>query len=255
MRALRVLVIVAVILGGLFVLADRVAVGFAENEAADRLRASEGLDSTPDVSINGFPFLTQLASGKLDDVEIGIKDLEASTTGNGNGNGDDSGADSIRIAQLSAHLRGVTFSGDYSSATADTASGTALISYDELLKAAQVQPVQVLPGLTAKVTRLSDGGDGRIKLDVELTGSLFGNEINEQVSVLSSVKVDGDTVKVDAITLPDLPFSIGEDGLREITDFGQRIDGLPDGINLDKVRAAQDGVEISVTGSDVKLAG
>lgn len=252
MRALRVLVVVAVILGGLFVLADRVAVGFAENEAADRLRASEGLDSTPDVSINGFPFLTQLASGKLDDVGIGIKDLEASTTGSGNG--DDSGADSIRIAQLSAHLRGVTFSGDYSSATADTASGTALISYDELLKAAQVEPVQVMPGLTAKVTRLSDGGDGRIKLDVELAGSLFGNEVNEQVSVLSSVKVDGDTVKVDAITLPDLPFSIAEDGLREITDFGQRIDGLPDGIKLDKVRAAEDGVEISVTGSDVKLA-
>ncbi|MER5183632.1 DUF2993 domain-containing protein [Streptomyces sp. NPDC002896] len=255
MRALRVLVIIAVILGGLFVLADRVAVAFAENEAADRLRASEGLDSTPDVSINGFPFLTQLASGKLDDVEIGIKNFEASTTGSGNGNGNDSGADTIRIAKLSAHMRGVTFSGDYSSATADTASGTALISYDELLKAAQVEPVQVMPGLTAKVTRLSDGGNGRIKVGIELTGSLLGKKVTESVSVLSSVKVDGDSVKVDATTLPNLPFSVAEDRVREITDFEQKIDGLPGGIKLDKVQAAGDGVEISVTGSDVKLAG
>ncbi|MGW1026174.1 LmeA family phospholipid-binding protein [Streptomyces sp. NPDC002577] len=253
MRALRVLLIIAVVLGGLFVVADRVAVGFAENEAAKRIRTSEGLDSTPDVSINGFPFLTQLASGKLDDVEIGMKDFDASTTGSGNGNG--SGTDSIRIAKLSAHMRGVTFSGDYSSATADTASGTALISYDELLKAAQVEPVQVIPGLTAKVTRLSDGGNGRIKVGIELTGSLLGEKVSQSVSVLGSVKVDGDTVKVGAITLPNLPFSVAEDSLREITDFAQKIDGLPSGIKLDTVRAAEDGVEISVSGSDVKLTG
>lgn len=55
MRALRIFLIVAVILGGLFVIADRVAVGFAEDEAADRIRTTEGLASTPDVSIEGFP--------------------------------------------------------------------------------------------------------------------------------------------------------------------------------------------------------
>ncbi|MBA2947299.1 LmeA family phospholipid-binding protein [Streptomyces himalayensis] len=253
MRALRVLVILAVILGGLFVIADRVAVGFAEDEAANRLRTSEGLDSTPDVSINGFPFLTQLTSGEFDDVEIGIKDFEAST-GSG-GNGGDSGADSIRIAELNARLRGVVFSGDYSSATADSASGTALISYDELLKAAQVEPVQVIPGLTAKVTGLSDGGNGKIKVGIELTGSLLGNDVSERLSVLSSVKVDGDTVSVDADVLPDLPFSVAEESVRQIADFTQTIDGLPAGIKLDKVQAAEGGVEISVTGSDVKLAG
>ena len=68
MRALRILVIVAVILGGLFVIADRVAVGFAEDEAAEQLKTSEGLAKTPDVSIKGFPFLTQVASGELDEV-------------------------------------------------------------------------------------------------------------------------------------------------------------------------------------------
>lgn len=60
MRALRILLIVVVVLGGLFVLADRLAVHFAEGEAADKLRTSENLASTPDVSIKGFPFLTQV---------------------------------------------------------------------------------------------------------------------------------------------------------------------------------------------------
>ena len=36
------------------------------------------------MSIKGFPFLTQVASGELDDVEVGIKDYEANTgTGTG----------------------------------------------------------------------------------------------------------------------------------------------------------------------------
>ena len=83
MRALRILLIVVVILGGLFVLADRVALHFAQNEAADKLRTTENLASTPDVAIKGFPFLTQVASGELDDVEIGIKDYEADTGSGG----------------------------------------------------------------------------------------------------------------------------------------------------------------------------
>lgn len=57
-RSVRILLIVLVILGGLFVGADRLAVGFAEDEAAEKLRTSEGLSETPDVSIKGFPFLT-----------------------------------------------------------------------------------------------------------------------------------------------------------------------------------------------------
>jgi hypothetical protein len=37
MRALRILLIVVVVLGGLFVIDDRVAVHFAEGEVADKL--------------------------------------------------------------------------------------------------------------------------------------------------------------------------------------------------------------------------
>ncbi|MFE6335488.1 DUF2993 domain-containing protein [Streptomyces sp. NPDC057806] len=241
MRALRILLIVVVVLGGLFVLADRLAVGFAEDEVAEKLKDTENLATTPDVSINGFPFLTQVAGGELDDVEVGIADYEAAA-----GTGE-----TIRIDDLQAHMRGVRFSGDYSSATAATANGTASISYDELLKAAEAEPRQIFPGATAEVVGLSDGGNGKIKVDVKVEAA----GLARTYPVLSTVTVDGDIVKVHADNLPNLVVEVAEGEVRSITDFEQRIDGLPGGIRLDKVEAAKNGVEITVQGSNVRLAG
>ncbi|MFI7504299.1 DUF2993 domain-containing protein [Streptomyces sp. NPDC049687] len=245
MRALRILLIVVVILGGLFVLADRLAVHFAEGEAADKLRTSEGLAETPDVSIKGFPFLTQVVGGSLDDVEVGIKDYEAATGTNGR---------TIRIDDLQADMKGVEFSGDYSSATAATASGTATVAYDELLKTAKSEPTQVAPGVTARVIGLSDGGNGKIKVTVEAT--VFGKTLPQPVSVLSTVTAEGDTVRVHADSLPSFGgVTAAENEVRSITDFEQKIDDLPGGIQLDKVEAGKSGVEITVKGSNVRLAG
>ncbi|MEU6103765.1 LmeA family phospholipid-binding protein [Streptomyces flaveolus] len=245
MRALRILLVVVVILGGLFVIADRIAVNFAEDQAADKLRTTENLASTPDVSINGFPFLTQLAGGELDEVEVGIHDYEA-TTGDG--------AEKIRIDDLRADMRGVRFSGDFSSATAATATGTATIGYDELMKATKSEPTDIGPGITAKVVGLSDGGNGKIKVSLQAT--ILGVELPEPVDVLSSVKVKDDDVEVVADGLPTIGGKqFAESRIRAITDFQQTIDELPGGIELDKVEAARNGVEITVKGSDVKLAG
>lgn len=244
MRALRILLIVAVILGGLFVIADRVAVGFAEDEAAQQLKTSEGLSDTPDVSIKGFPFLTQVASGELDDVEVGIKNYEAKATGTGDA------VDTIRIADLKAKMSGVSFSSDFSSATAATATGTATIAYDELLKAAKSEPTDVGLGFTARVVGLSDGGNGKIKVAVEVDPPALEPRT---VSVLSTVSVKDDKVEVQADSLPDL--GLAEETVRRITDFQQAIDDLPGDIKLDKVEAAPDGVEISVKGSNLSLAG
>ncbi|MGY3202595.1 LmeA family phospholipid-binding protein [Streptomyces sp. TE5632] len=246
MRALRILLVVVVILGGIFVIVDRVAVNFAEGEVADRLKSTENLAATPDVSIKGFPFLTQVAGGTLDEVQIGIEGYEAAT-------GD--GAKNIRIADLRADMEGVEFSSDFSSATAAAATGSATVAYDELLKTAKSEPTQVAPGVTAGVVGLSDGGNGKIKVTVEAT--VLGTKLPEPVSVLSSVTVvDGDTVRVQADGLPKFGgVEIAETRVRAITDFEQKINGLPGGIKLDKVEAAEGGVHITVKGSDVRLAG
>lgn len=244
-RALRILLIVVVVLGGLFTIADRVAVYFAESEAADKLKSTENLAETPDVSINGFPFLTQLADGSLDDVEVGIKNYQATT-------GKD--AETIRIDDLKAHMEGVKFSGDYSSATAANATGTATIAYDELLRAAHAQTTQIAPGVTAKMVGLSDGGNGKLKVALDVT--VLGAKLPKPVSVLSTVSVQGDRMKVHADGLPTIGgvADLAEDRVRRSTDFQQAINELPGGIKLDKVEAAEDGVEITVKGTNVELA-
>lgn len=251
MRALRVILILSVLLGGLFVLVDRLALNFAESEVADRLRTSEGLDETPDVSIKGFPFLTQLAGGELDDIEVGIKDYEASTGGDG-------GTGTVRIDGLKANMKGVAISSDFSSATAGTASGTAAITYAELLKTAQTEPTEITSGVTAKVVGLSDGGDGKIKVDVDVDvdATVYGTELSEQVSVLGKITAEGDTIRVRAESIPSIEgVNLTDSQIREITDFEQKIDGLPGGIKLDGARTGKKGVDLTMRGSNVSLAG
>ncbi|MGW6479367.1 LmeA family phospholipid-binding protein [Streptomyces sp. NPDC055059] len=242
MRALRILLIVVVILGGLFVIADRVAVNYAEGEAADRVRTSEGLASTPDVSIKGFPFLTQAASGTLDDVEIGIKDYDAK-----------SGGESIRIADLNAEMHGVEFNSSFSSATAESATGTARISYAELLKAVRKQDAaQVAPGVTAQIDGLSYGGGDKVKVGITVHTPV----VTLHPTVLSSIKVTDGKVSARADSLPKVgALELAEGRIRAVTDFQQAIDDLPAGIELDRVEAVKDGVEISVKGSKLDLVG
>lgn len=247
-RSVRILLIVLVVLGGLFVGADRLVVGLAEDEVAEKLRTSEGLSETPDVSIKGFPFLTQVVGGTLDDVEIGIENYDAA-----------SGSDKIRIADLTARMQGVEFSGDYSSATADKATGTARISYDELLEQAQGEPVELPLGATGKVVGLSDGGGNKIKVEVEV--SKGGAKLPKPVHVLSSVRVEGDTIKVNADEIPKkfevmgVSIPLPEGMVRDVTDFEEKVSGLPGGIKIDGVEPARDGVDISVRGTNVRLAG
>ncbi|MFJ3671932.1 DUF2993 domain-containing protein [Streptomyces sp. NPDC090106] len=231
MRALRILLIVVVVLGGLFVIADRVAVYFAEGEVADKLQSREGLASAPDVSIKGFPFLTQVAAGTLDETEIDIKDYEADTGTEGG---------KIRIDGIDAVFRSVTFSGDYSSATAATASGTATISYAELLDAIKDDPVDLPLGIDGKVTSLAYGGNGKYKATVEAAGL--------SVPVVGSVTVTDDTVKLHVDAVDKL-------GGQALDISRVKIGALPGGVKLDKVVAAENGVEITVKGSNVPLAG
>ncbi|GHJ34394.1 DUF2993 domain-containing protein [Streptomyces sp. TS71-3] len=256
MRALRILLILVVVLGGLFTAVDRLGVHFAEGKVGDQLRSSENLSEQPDVSIGGFPFLTQVAAGKLDDVDIKIANYAASTDGVvGGGGSTGKNPGTVNIQDLDARMQGVSFSlSDPSSATADSATGSARISYDELLKAAQVEPVEVAPGAKAKVIRLSDGGGGKLKVTVEAT--LLGHKLPDPITVTSTMRVDGDVVKVHADTLPSFgSLSAPESRARQITDFEQAITGLPAGIKIDTVEAAPDGVHITVKGSHVRLAG
>ncbi|MGW2842585.1 LmeA family phospholipid-binding protein [Streptomyces sp. NPDC001493] len=229
MRALRILLIVVVVLGGLFVAVDRLAVHFAENEAADRVEFTGATATSTDVSIHGFPFLTQIVGRDLDRVDITLKGIEAGTNG-----------DTIRISELRAELDRVAIGEGYTSARAGLVKGTALVSYADLSDAAE-------DGVTVQY---ADNG----KVKVTGTVQVLGKDLTR--SVVSSVTlVDGRTVRVRADAVPgeDIP---GLEGLvRSRTDFERTVGGLPNGVVLKKVEALPEGLEISVEATDIALAG
>lgn len=107
MRALRILLVVVVVLAGVFIAVDRAAVYFAESEAADRVVVQGARIGSTDVSIKGFPFLTQVAGSELDEVDVKVTGIETSAGGR-----------TLRISRMNAELRQVRLTDGFSGATA-----------------------------------------------------------------------------------------------------------------------------------------
>lgn len=230
MRALRMLLVIAVVLGGLFVVADRVAVNMAESEAADRIKVQEGTADSTDVSIKGFPFLTQAMSKQFDEVEIKLTGIETRAAGR-----------PVRIEEMTADLFDVRVGEGYANAEAARAEGTARIIYEDLTRAAD-------DGVT-----VAYGQNGKVKVTGSVTLPLFGKITRSVVSTVSIV--DGDTIRVRADRVPGEGIPGLEGEIRKKTDFDRKLGGLPAGLTLQKVEATPDGVVITVTGKDVELAG
>ncbi|MGQ4485339.1 DUF2993 domain-containing protein [Streptomyces sp. 372A] len=229
MRALRIWVIVLVILAALFVAADRVAVNIAESQAEDRVKVPGAEIGSTDISIKGFPFLTQVAGSELDEVDVRITGIETHAAGR-----------TLRISTMNAELRDVRLTDGFSGATAARATGTAVISYEDLTKAA------------SDGVAVAYGGKGKVK--VTGTVSPLGHPISR--SVLSTVTlVDGHTVRVHADKVPGEGIPGLEKLVREKTDFEREVGGLPNGLKLERIQPTADGLEISVTGTEVRLAG
>ncbi|WP_310729367.1 DUF2993 domain-containing protein [Streptomyces sp. N2A] len=233
MRALRVLLVLVVIFGGLFVAADRVAVNLVEDKAAEKIRSSQGLDKTPDVTIKGFPFLTQVLGRDLQEVDAELGGIEARADGH-----------ALRIDKLSAQFHDVALTSDYMSIeSAATATGNARISYADLTKAA---------GGGVKITY---GGEKNGRSQVKISPNL---PLLSSLDVTGSISiVHGNTVRLRADGLPGMCRVLPgcESKVRAQTDHDWKLDQLPGNLKLDKVATLADGLSISASGTDVKLPG
>ncbi|GHH46306.1 LmeA family phospholipid-binding protein [Streptomyces candidus] len=231
MRALRILLILGVVLGGIFVAVDRLAVNYAESEVATKVRASQGLSTEPQIDIKGFPFLTQVLAKELDRVDVTMDGLQTEAEGR-----------SLTVGKINAELYDVILTNNFSSATATRAAGTAVISYDDLTRAAGDKDV-----------KLAYGGNGKVK--VTGTASVLGREITQSVLSSVSLKDGGRVVAVRADSVPGQGIPGLEGMIRKKIDFERPIGGLPNGLKLDKITPVETGMEVAVTGANVELAG
>src|SRR3954453_5389351 len=120
---MRRAVIVVIVILGLLVVADRVALAAAEHVVAGRIQDDQGLSDRPDVTIHGFPFLTQALAGRYDEVTVHVRGLRDRT---------------VPVAKLTVDLHGVhvplgaVTSGHLSRVRGGRAAAKVLLSYDDV---------------------------------------------------------------------------------------------------------------------------
>jgi LmeA-like phospholipid-binding len=187
------LLVTLVVLAVLFAVGDQVARAYAQNMIASRIESSSGLAQKPSVTIQGFPFLTQLAAHDLRVVDVSASNVQAGK---------------VDITSIKATATGVHLNAGFSSAKVDQINGTALISFASLENALGVQGVATIsadPADGPNAVKLSAGIVGTITGKVEVTGP---NQVTVQMGSLSGLaSLLGGTAPIptQTIQIPKLP--------------------------------------------------
>jgi LmeA-like phospholipid-binding len=211
-RGLTITAVVVLVLLILAVVADRVAAGIAENEAASQIK-SAGFPVKPKVNIEGFPFLTQLAARDFHKVDISASNVKEGP---------------LTIASVNATGQGVHLTSSFNGATVDQINGTALVTFAGLSSAA---------GLGDGIT-LSNGGNNELKANIDL-GFISGTAL-AQVTRASSHQIE-----VKIVNAGPIPLS----ALGNASDFKISLPSLPAGMTIQSVSVTAQGVLISISGS------
>jgi hypothetical protein len=229
---MRRLITTVVVLVALFVLVDRVSVSYAEHRVATTLRDTEHLESTPSVTIHGFPFLTQLARGHFGDVEVVVNNFRRGAA--------------IDVDRIDVHLRGATVSlsdalaGGATRVPVDRVDGTVTVSYASLS--------QVHPGLT-----FAYAGGGRVRVTGAVT--VLGHRIQASGTGRMVLVSHGLSVVIDDVTGAGSAATAAINAAaRRALGVSTALSTLPFHFTLSSVRATSAGIEISGTARDVTLS-
>lgn len=218
--ALITVVVILVIL----VVGDRVANAYTENQMASQFQSSVGLSGKPHVTIQGFPFLTQLIGRDFHTVNI--------TATNETITAQSAGSGLLEIASLNATLHGMHIHG-FNSATVDQFNATALITLTALGN---------VGGIPQGITLTPDGAD-KVKATVSI-GPLSDTAV-AQVTQTSPTQI-----RVHVIDAGGIP----SDVLGSLTDFSVNLPKLPAGVTIQSISVTQQGLQITITGQNTQLS-
>ena len=225
-RGPLIALITVIVLLVLLVVSDRVANAYAENQMASQFQSSLGLSGKPHVTIQGFPFWTQLIAHDFNQVDI--------TASNETINSVNAGGGALEIASLNATLHGLHFQGFSSnSATVDQFNATALITFTALGN---------VGGIPQGVT-LTPDGPNQVKATLSL-GPL-------SASAVAQVTQSGpNQIHVHVTDFGGIPAN----QLGNFGDFTISIPKLPSGVTIQSVSVTQQGVQVTITGHDTTLS-
>jgi hypothetical protein len=232
------LLVVLVVLAGLLVAADRIAAAVAGRQLADRIATSAAKygvsrDNT-EVTVEGFPFLTQVVAGRYDGMQLTLHNV---------------GQNGIVVDTLRVHATGITLppsalmSGDVAGTTADSVTGTAELTWQNLADSADVPDAGFRREGDAIRVRAPLNSFG---IEAEGTGlasvTLLGND---------RIRIEVQDVQVQGVDVPQRVVDLAATKLSQ----DRQIPKLPYGLTLTGVQVVDAGIQVTVSGRSIPLAG
>jgi hypothetical protein len=215
-RGWIVLLCALVVLAVLFVIGDQVAKSYAQNMIAQKLQSDDSLTTKPSVTIQGFPFLTQLASHDIRTVDISATNVPAGK---------------LDISSVNATATGVHLNSSFNGGTIDNISGTALISFASLASATGANGVTIGPD--------PSGGP---------------NDANVSVGPLTATaqiaQTGPSTITVKLQSLDGISSSL----LGSLPDYTINVPKLPAGLQVQGVSVTAQGIDVKVAAQDTTLS-
>ena len=215
-RKLLILIIVVVALLGLLFGLDRAAAAYAAGRIATKLQA-DGFPVRPHVTVEGFPFLTQLISRHLDGIEVTAPRFPVGQL----------------TASIHAHATDITLDSGYQSGTIAQVTGTGLITFASL---GRLPALAAVPGLTI-------GGDGAHLVKLSANPGIFAATAIARVTQTSPHEI---SLRVVSSSVPAAL-------LGPLQHLIVQVPKLPLGLTVRSVTVGPRGVVIGVTGRNVSF--
>jgi hypothetical protein len=207
---------------------DRFAQHRAEQRAAAALQPRLGTPQPPQVDIEGFPFLTQVASRSIDRVHILADQIGATNEA------------LLALAHADLVLTDVVTSDWFETMTIRHAEGPALLDYATL---------SALAGAP-----MTFANDGRVELVIKTT--VFGRDVEAVIS--GTPRLD---TKDQTMTLSDAKISVAGVNLPEFTAQALLaallnpipLKGMPLGMTVTRITVAEDGAHLDLVGDNLAV--
>ena len=226
---MRALLIAVVVLLGIAVAADRILVLLTEDLLASSIQEEAGLPAEPDISIQGFPFLTQAIEGRYDSVRVGVDVLALGLPPGATAD--------IQLLGAQVPLRSV-LSRSVATVPVERVVGTVTFPFDYI--------GDQMDGAT--VTR--DGSGLRVETTVALLGQDFPVAATAELALVGrEVTLSASNVEGLGAELPDAVTS----AVLDLLDLTLPVPDLPFGLAYTEIRVVGEGMQVVAEGNDIVL--
>jgi hypothetical protein len=240
-RFFAALIVLLLVLGVLLVVADRAAAAFAERAIGDQVSrevAQKDVQaSKPDVTVGGFPFLTQVLAERYESIKIVLRDVRGSVEGN-----------RVSLPRLDVDARNVrasieTLRSGQGEVRAETMKGTGLLTYSSVAQLIGQPGVQL--------------SEQNGKLVVKAPLDVLGQQVTVNGTAKLSVAEGRVQIGFDTLTAEGLPAVPAAQAL--VNAYAKQISinvalpDLPFQLQLQQVRPQPDGLAVTATAKDVPI--